>query len=126
MYLNEMRDRFNPGTDLTAVATAALDGKTFVSYSGPMRSGNIAVATAPAGSAVAGVAKYDADQDDLVGVARGSGRVVTVTAGATITAGTGIEVGEDGTAIPATTGAVVGWAVDNATSGTDALVSLAH
>lgn len=126
MYQNIMHDRFNPGTDLTAIATAPVVGKTFAAYSGPMKSGNISVATAPAGAAVAGVIKYNADQDELVGIARGSGRVVTVTAGAAITSGSALEVGPAGKAIPAATGLVVGWAVDDATAETDALISLAH
>lgn len=126
MYRNEMRDRFNPGTDLTAVAAGAVVGKTFAAYSGPMIDGNISVATAAAGSAAAGVIKYDADVEEFVGVARGSGRVVTVTAGAALTAGEAVEVGPGGAAIPATAGMVVGWAVDNAEMATDALISLAH
>lgn len=126
MFRNVMRDQFNPGTDLTAVATAAVVGKTFAAYSGAMQQGNIAVATAAAGAAAAGVVKYNAAAGDLVGVARGSGRVVTVTAGGTISAGEGVEVGADGAAVPATTGIVVGWAVDNADAGADVLISLAH
>lgn len=126
MFTNVMRDRFNPGTDLTAVATVTVTGKTFLSYAGPMNNSLITVAPATAGQNTAGVAKYDANADDLVGVARGSGRIVTVTAGAALTAGTGVEVGEGGKAIPATTGTIVGWAVDNATADTDALISLAH
>lgn len=126
MYKNIMRDRFNPGTDLTAVAESAVVGKTFTHYAGPIRSGNIVVATATPGSATAGVAKYDADTDGLVGIARGSGRVVTVTAGADLTAGAPVEVGPDGAAITATTGIIVGWAVDDAATGDDAPISLAH
>ncbi|MBD8031410.1 capsid cement protein [Corynebacterium gallinarum] len=126
MYQNIMQDRFTPGTDLTAVADTAVVGKTFVAIAGPLKGGNIVVETATAGSATAGVAKYDAKAGALVGVARGSSRVVTVTAGATITAGTAVEVGPAGKAIPATTGITVGYAVDDAADATDALISLAN
>lgn len=126
MYRNIMQDRFNPGTDLTAVATTDVTGKTFCAYSGAMKSGNIAITTATAGEAVAGVIKYDAAGDSLVGVARGSGRVVTVTAATALAAGTAVEVGTDGKATTADTGIIVGWAVDDAEADADALISLAH
>ena len=126
MYTNIMRDRFNPGTDLTALAASAITGKTFTAYAGPMRSGNITVATAEPGAATAGVAKYDANAEELVGIARGSGRVVTVTTAADLAAGDPIAVGDNGHATLADTGIIVGWAADNADAGTDALVSLAH
>lgn len=126
MYTNQTRDRFNPGTDLTAVAAVDVTGKTFVAYAGPMRNGNIAVRPAAAGEPVAGVAKYDAKTDQLVGVARGSARVITVTTEVALKAGDPIEVGDGGRATKATTGTVVGWAADDAEANTDALISLAH
>lgn len=126
MYTNQMRDSFNPGTDLTAVAAENIAGKTFVAYAGPMRNGNITVRPATAGADIAGVAKYDAAADTLVGVARGAGRVLTVTAAGTLAAGDPVEVDATGRATKAGNGAVVGWAVDNAKPDTDALISLAH
>lgn len=126
MYSNKMQERFNPGTDLTAHAEEAVTGKTFLRYAGAMKGGLITVAPAKAGEAVAGVCKYDAKPHDLVGVARGSSRIVTVTAAAALTAGTAVEVGTDGQAAPASEGITVGWAVDNADKGNDALISLAH
>lgn len=126
MYTNQMHSRFTPGTDLTAVANVAVAGKTFVTIAAPMKGGNIVVATAEAAGNTCGVAKYDAEAGALVGVARGSSRVVTITAGAPITAGTPVEVGEGGTAVPATTGIIVGYAVDTAVAEADALISLAH
>lgn len=124
MYQNIMQDRFNPGTDLTAVADTAVTGKTFVTIAGPMKGGNITVETATAAGAVAGVAKYDAAAGEFVGVARGSSRVVTVTAAAAIVAGAPVEVAANGHAVTATTGAVVGYAVDTAEATGDALISL--
>lgn len=126
MYRNVMRDRFNPGTDLTAYAQDTITGKTLVSYAGPMKQGNIAVATAAAGAAVAGVAKYDADAEELVGVARGSGRVVTIHAATSLTAGDPVEVADGGGVTTTSTGTTIGWAADNADAGADALISLAN
>jgi hypothetical protein len=57
-------------------------------------------------------------------MARGNSRVTYVTAGAAITAGTDVQVGEDGKAVPATDGVVVGYAVTGAANGTDAEISL--
>ena len=126
MFRNIMQERFNPGTDLTAIAATDVTGKTFSAYAGPMKSGNITITTAAAGAATAGVIKYDADTGEFVGVARGSGRVVTVTAAATLTAGDAVEVAANGQAGAADTGIIVGWAIDDATAGSDALISLAH
>lgn len=126
MYRNQMHERFNPGTDLTANVTEDVTGKTFVTYAGAMQQGIITVKPAPAAAATAGVAKYDAAKGDLVGVARGSSRIVTVTAGAALTAGTPVEVGDGGKAVPASAGVTVGWAVDDAKADEDALISLAH
>ncbi|MBK4149834.1 DUF2190 family protein [Corynebacterium macginleyi] len=121
-----MKERFNPGTDLTANANEAVTGKTFLRYAGAMKNGLISVAPAKPGEAVAGVCKYNAKADDLVGVARGSGRIVTVTATAALTAGSAVSVGANGKAAPAGEGITVGWAVDDAGEGDDALISLAH
>lgn len=125
-YANQMRDIFNPGTDLTVVATADVVGKTFAAISGPRSQNMLSVTTAAAGAPTAGVFKYDADADDMVGIARGSSRIVTVTADGPITAGSPVEVGTGGKAKTAGTGSVVGWAVDTAADGDDALISLAH
>jgi len=126
VFNNQTRDRFNPGTDLTAVAAIDVTGKTFVAYAGPMRKGNITVRPASAGKPVAGVAKYDATTDQLVGIARGAARVLTVTTETALKAGDPVEVGDGGRATKATTGIVIGWAADDADANTDALISLAH
>ncbi|MHA2789672.1 DUF2190 domain-containing protein [Corynebacterium sp. S7] len=124
MYQDQMKDRFNPGTDLTAVATGTITGSTFVAIAGPLKNDLINVATATAGTHAAGVAKYTAVDGDLVGVARGSSRVVTVTAGSVLTPGDLVEVGAGGMAVKHTTGTVVGYAVDNAAANEPALISL--
>ncbi|MCT1639197.1 capsid cement protein [Dietzia cinnamea] len=123
-YQNPARDLYNDGSDITCRATAKVTGKTFAAISGARVDNLIGITTAAAGARTAGVVKYDANTDDLVGVARGSGRVITVTAGGAITAGDDIQVGANGKAIKATDGVVVGYAVDTATNGTDVPVSL--
>ncbi|QGS33960.1 DUF2190 domain-containing protein [Corynebacterium xerosis] len=125
-YANQMRDIFNPGTDLTVVATTTVVGKTFAAISGPRSQNMLSVTTATAGAPAAGVFKYDADADDMVGIARGSSRIVTVTADGPITAGSPVEVGTGGKAKTADAGTVVGYAVDTAENGGDAMISLAH
>lgn len=125
-YKNIAHDRYNDGSDISCRAVATITGKTFVAYSGDLKDGLISVATATAGEPVAGVAKYDAKAGNNVGVARGSARVITITAGADLTAGTKIQVGESGKAVPAVDGDIVGFAVAPAAADTDALISLAY
>lgn len=123
MYKNTLRDLFNPGTDLTANATADVAGKTFVTYSGDMDNGLVSVKPAGASDVVAGVAKYDAKAGELVGVARGASRVLTVTAGSALTAGTPVAPDANGKAVAAT-GTAYGVAVSDAAANTDVYVSL--
>ena len=132
-YQNQMHDRYNPGTDLTCRTTAAVVGKTFAAIAGPMVDNLISVTTATTGGPTVGVIKYDQDLEQTVGIARGSSRVVTVTADGPITAGSPVVVGAAGKAKayaapaegnPAPT--IVGYAVDTTTDGADALVSLNH
>ena len=125
-YANQMRDIFNPGTDITVIATDDVAGKTFAAISGPRSQNMLSVTTATAGAPTIGVFKYDAAADDMVGIARGSSRIVTVTADGAITAGSPVEVGTDGKAKTADAGTVVGYAVDSAADGDDAMISLAH
>lgn len=118
-------DVYNPGRDLTAVATDDITAKRFVRISGNRASsGNITVAHATAGGRIAGVAADDAAKDAIVLVARGNARVVKVTAGGPIAAFAEVEVGADGKAITADTGHAVGYAVTAAAPGTDAHISL--
>lgn len=132
-FQNQMHDRYNPGTDLTCHATTAVTGKTFATIAGPMDHGLINVTTATNGGPVAGVFKYDQDANQTVGVARGSSRVVTVTADGPITAGSPVVVGSSGKATaysapddsePAAL--IVGYAVDTVDDGDDTPVSLAN
>lgn len=125
-FNNIAHDRYNDGSDITAQANAAVAGKTFAAIAGDMTAeGLLSVKPAATGGNTVGVVKYDADTGEKVGVARGSSRVITVTAGGAITAGDEVAVGAGGKAVKATEGAVVvGYAFDSVDAGADALVSL--
>lgn len=122
-YLNQSKDLFSPGTDLTASASAPVAGKTFVTISGAPAGGLMQVATAGPGTTALGVAKYDASTGEQVGVARGH-RVITVTAGEALPAGTTVQVGANGQAVALTDGVPVGIAADSAAAGADCYIAL--
>lgn len=121
---NEMHDVYDPGRDITGRATAAVTGKRFVKITGNRSGGNVAVAPCAEGDRSCGVAKYDAPQGEIVGLARGKDRVVRVTAGANIAAGQEVQAGAGGVAIPAAAGAKLGYAFTAAANGADAEISL--
>lgn len=123
-FINQARDYYNPGTDLTTVATTPVRGKTFAAIAGPRTRNLLSTTTAKPGALAAGVFKYDAAADELVGVARGASRILTVTAEVAISAGETIYVGNDGQATNTSEGIAVGYAVDDAEPGADVLVSL--
>ncbi|AGP31523.1 capsid cement protein [Corynebacterium terpenotabidum] len=125
-FKNPARDRYNDGSDITAQATAAVVGKTFATIAGDLTAEGLpTVKTAATGGNTVGVVKYDADAGEKVGVARGSSRVITVTAGGAITAGDEVAVGAGGKAVKAAEGAVVvGYSFNTVAAGADALVSL--
>jgi hypothetical protein len=113
---NEMTGIYDDGDDLTAVTSAAVVGRRFVSVSADRNAttGNITVATTAAGARAHGVAKYDAASGAVVGVAmRGTSRVYQVTAdNATIAAGVDVMVGASGTAKTwVSTNVAVGYAI---------------
>ncbi len=118
-------DVYSPGTDVTARATTPVAASTFVAVTGPMGSDRLITIgpAAPAGR-VAGVAKYDAATGELVGLARGAARIVRVRAGAPLTAGTEVEVGAAGSAVPLAAGRAVGYTVDTAATGALTPISL--
>lgn len=115
---------FKHGKDVTGEITGApVVGKTFVKYVPGGRPGQPKISTAAAGEfASAGVAGHDQVVGDFVHTLLGG--IVPVTAGADITAGTRVEVGANGKAVPHATGEVVGVAVANATNGADAAIRL--
>lgn len=118
-------DVFSPGRDLTGVSTTTVVPFTFLAIAGARdSSGALKVTTATAAGQTCGVCKYGVDAGQLTGIARGNARVVWVTAGAAITAGQQVQVGAGGTAVPLTSGAAVGYAIDTAASGALAAISL--
>lgn len=117
-------DVYAPGTDLTAAAASVVTAKRFLKIAGNRSGGNVSVAHADAAGRVCGVARHDAATGELVAVARGNSRVVRVAAAAAITAGTEVEVGAAGQAVPRSAGVAVGYAVTGATAGADAEISL--
>lgn len=121
---NEMHDIYDPGRDITGRASAAITGKRFLAISGNRNGGNIAVQHATAAGRVCGVSKYDAASGEIVGVARGSSRVVRVTAEGTIAAFAEVEVGTAGKAKALASGKAVGYVLTAAADGADAEVSL--
>jgi hypothetical protein len=70
------------------------------------------------------VSRFDQAIGKKVGVARGAGRVIHVTAGGNIAAFAEVEVGTNGQAITKASGVAVGYVITAATSGGDAEVSL--
>lgn len=122
---NEAIPFYEPGRRLTAQATANVTGKRFVNISANRQAdGSLSVAHATAAGSVFGVAAYDAASGSKVGVLRGSGFVVPVTASGTIAAGARVEVGSNGQAVTLASGIAVGIAVTGATNGNDAQIAL--
>jgi hypothetical protein len=116
---------YEPGEDITGVATAAVTAKTFLAISGDRDvNGSLSVAPATAAGRIAGVAKNTAPIGGLVGISRGGGRVVYVTTSAAVTAFQQVQVGAGGTAVPGASGVAVGYALTSAASGADAEISL--
>ena len=126
---NEAVPLYRPGADLPCLTTASVTGKTFVDVSATKDSttGKIKVATAAAGAAALGVAKYDVTHvsgGSLVSVLAGPGTIVPVTAGAAVTAGAEVEVGTGGKAITLASGRAVGKSLETGVNNTDMLIRL--
>jgi predicted RecA/RadA family phage recombinase len=125
---------YEPGKSITCQASATVTGKRFVAISGNRQSGpalstatdggNYLVAPAGAGVRAFGVSGHDAASGEKVKVRRGSGWVLPVTAGGTITAGAEVECDSVGRAIALASGKALGIATTGATSGNDAEIAL--
>lgn len=124
--------------DTTVRVTADVVGKTFGAISANIQSGpvittavlpttydggNLQMATCGAGLKADGVFAYDQTSGGVVPVL-GSGNIVPVTAGGTVTAGQQVEVGSNGRAITLASGIAVGKATTSATVGNDCFVDL--
>jgi hypothetical protein len=126
---NESIPLFRPGQDISATASAAVTGKRCVAWTGgllPLTSPKTlpTAAHAGAGLAIAGVASYDAALGSRFAVQRGKGLVVTVTAGAAITALAEVEVGTAGKVITKASGIAIGRALSAGSTDTDCFVEL--
>lgn len=122
---NECIPFYEPGRRITGHATAAVTGKRFVMISGNRQAdGSISVSHATAATKAFGVAVYDAALGEKVGVVRGSGFIVPITAAANLTANQRVEVGANGQAAVLAAGVAVGTVVTGATSGNDAQIAL--
>lgn len=116
---------YDPGADITALATATVTARRFLAISGNRSSGgNISVAPATAAGRTCGVAGNDAAPGELVRLVRGASRVVKVTASGAIAAGAEVQVGANGDAATKAAGVAVGYAITGAADGADAEISL--
>lgn len=104
---------FAPGQAISGEATAPVAARRVVRVSANRTgNGNVAVAPGAAGAIALGVAANDAATGQLVRVARGG--VVRVIAEAAIAAGAAVQVGAAAGVVTATTGTVVGHAINGA------------
>lgn len=132
---NECIPFYEDGDELTVQADAALTGKRFVEISANKDpasfalaadavGGNFHVNYPSAGGLVFGVTMRDVASGAKVGVWRGKGMIIPVTAGASVARGDELQVDTTGRVITATTGVKVGRALTAATVGNDAMVTL--
>lgn len=124
---NECIPAYRPGADVTVIASGAITGKTFVNISAALdvAAGTPATAvTATAAGLTIGVATRDAASGAKVGIIRGPGIIVPVTAGGTIALGAEVEVGASGRAVAFSAGVKRGRAWSAGTSGNDVLIEL--
>jgi len=124
---NETIPLYRPGDDVTATASGAIVGKTFVDISAGVNAATgttLTVVTATAAGATVGVASRDTASGAKLHVLRGKGSVVPVTAGGNITAGAEVEVGTNGRAVTLASGKARGRAWSAGTSGNDVFIEL--
>ncbi|MDQ1174176.1 hypothetical protein QE430_002483 [Microbacterium testaceum] len=124
---NESIPLYRPGNDLTATASAAIVGKTFVDVTGGVNVATgapITVTTATAAGLTVGVASRDTASGAKLHVLRGKGSVVPVTAGGNIAVGNEVEVGASGRAVVLASGKARGRAWSAGTSGNDVFIEL--
>lgn len=115
MPTNETRPFFKPGQDVTGFLTEVIDAKLFVAPVAGGRGSQPHIGIATAGGPACGVLGHNGVVGDFIHF--NVGGTVPVTAGADIVAGTRVQVGPGGTAVPYTTGVPVGLATASAASG---------
>lgn len=125
---NECIPLYRPGADLTALTTAAVNGKRFVDLSaGSLNAatGTLAsVAHATAAGKAVGVAAFDAPSGANVAIIRGKGTIVPVAAAGTIAYGAEVEVATGGKVSTLAAGTPVGRAWQAGSNNNDVLVEL--
>lgn len=124
---NEAIPAYRPGADVTVIASGAIVGKTFVNISAALDvvAGTPATAvTATAAGLTIGVASRDAASGSKVGIIRGPGIIVPVTAGGAIAVGAEVEVGAGGKAVAFSAGVKRGRAWSAGTNNNDVYVEL--
>ncbi len=125
---NECLPLFDPGSALTATASAAVTGKRFVGVTGALNAATgvlPTVAHATAATRALGVAVRDTASGARLTVETRPGSVVPVTCAAAITAGAEVEVGSTGRATTLAAGKPVGQALSTTTAAdTDVFVRL--
>lgn len=124
---NESIPLYRPGDDVTATASGAITGKTFVDVTGGVNAANgttLTVATATGGALSVGVASRDTASGAKLHVLRGKGSVVPVTAGGNIAVGNEVEVGANGRAVVLASGKARGRAWSTGAAGSDVYIEL--
>ncbi|MBD8477574.1 capsid cement protein [Microbacterium sp. CFBP 8794] len=125
--MNETIPLYRPGDDVTATASGAITGKTFVDISAGVNAAagtTLTVVTATAAGATVGVASRDTASGAKLHVLRGKGSVVPVTAGGNIAVGADVEVGANGRAVTLAAGKPRGRAWSTGAAGSDVFIEL--
>jgi hypothetical protein len=135
MPANECIPYYDDGDEIPVEAASGITGKTFCAISGrhanyatgtginagldmDASGGNYLAATCGAGLAAAGVASYDAATGEKITLLRR--KILPVTCGATVTAGSQVECDAAGKAINLAAGKALGVALKGNTVGLDA------
>ena len=119
---NPIFEYLSDSDKVTCRAVGAVTGKTLVKLVTGGADQAPHVSTAGAGDVAYGVAGWDAADGEKVTIYRRG--VLSITAGAALTAGARVEPGANGAAVAATTGTPVGQVHADAASGADAAVAV--
>jgi hypothetical protein len=121
---NEIVVLYEPADRLTAYPDVAVVGRRAVKINASKASGaNVHVVPCTAAAKPLGIAAYDAAIGETVTVVRMG--VVSVDAGATVTAGQEVEIDATGRVITLASGKAIGLALNDATVGVICYVALA-
>lgn len=119
---NPIFEYFTDSDKITCKAVGAVTGKTLVKLAAGGADQVPNVSAAAAGDTAYGVAGWDVADGEKVTVYRRG--VLSITAGAALTAGTQVEVGANGHAVALSTGQSVGQVHADAANGEDAAVAV--